>query len=332
MAESGSQFRGLDLGTSRIVLARLQGDRVKFEGHLNAFVALPYARMTESMLEREGIRFIIEDATILAYGNRVDEFANIFNGDTRRPMQTGLLNPDEPRSLQMIEVAIQSICGPARKGEKLCFSVPAPPPGRESDLIYHEQTMTQLLESLGYEIMSLNEGLAVVYAELKDSDFTGIGISFGGGMCNVCVAYLGLPVLTFCTPRAGDYIDHAAASVTNETPTTVRLHKESDDFSLTGLTPHAVDQALSVYYNDVVSGVVAGIETALKKTKKLPNLQDPVPIAFSGGTALPGGFPEELDGAIRAADLPIEISEIRRASSSINATAKGTLVAAMLNM
>ena len=67
----------------------------------------------------------------------------------------------------------------------------------------------------------------MVYSELKDANFTGIGMSFGGGMCNICLAYLGLPVLTIATTRAGDYIDQSAASVTGETPTTVRLHKEN---------------------------------------------------------------------------------------------------------
>ena len=79
--------------------------------------------------------------------------------------------------------------------------------------------------------------------------------SFGGGMCNICVAYLGLPVLTFCTVRAGDYIDHSAASVTGETPVTVRMHKESD-FSLKGQSAISMDQALALYYNDVVRNVV----------------------------------------------------------------------------
>jgi hypothetical protein len=75
-------------------------------------------------------------------------------------------------------------------------------------------------------------------------------MSFGGGMCNICLAYLGLPVLTVSTTRAGDYIDQSAASVTGETTTTVRLHKENNaegDLALNGLAGSSIERALSVY-------------------------------------------------------------------------------------
>ena len=61
-----------------------------------------------------------------------------------------------------------------------------------------------MLEDLGYDVRAINEGLAVVLAELVANDFTGVGISFGGGMCNVCLAYLGLPAVTFSTTRASN--------------------------------------------------------------------------------------------------------------------------------
>ena len=183
--------------------------------------------MTEQMLARENILHQTEGSHIYAYGNRADEFAKFIDGDTRRPMQSGLLNPNEPKNLQMMELLLERLCGEASDGEKLCLSIPSAPPARGSDLIFHERSVRSIFEKLGYQAESVNEGLAIVYSELKDANFTGIGMSFGGGMCNICLAYLGLPVLTVATTRAGDYIDQSAASVTGETPTTVRLHKEN---------------------------------------------------------------------------------------------------------
>ncbi len=328
---AASLYRGLDLGTSRIVLAAPSGANATYVEALNAFVALPLTRMTAKMLEREGIKHEIEDNTIYAYGNRVDEFANIFGGDTRRPMQTGLLNPNEPKGRRMLHRLVESVCGRAKHGQKICFSVPSPIEGRESDVIYHEQSVAHLLESLGYEARSVNEGLAVVMAELKDSNFTGIGISFGGGMCNVCVAYLGLPVLTFATTRAGDYIDHSAAAVTGKTAVTVRLYKEQK-FRLDEPTGNELDEALAIYYFDMVSTVIEKLKTELTRTQKLPKLTKAIPILFSGGSALPPGFQALMMRAVKRAGLPIEISDVLPAKTGMNATAKGTLVAAMLNM
>ncbi|MBI1353873.1 MAG: hypothetical protein GC160_05965 [Acidobacteria bacterium] len=327
-----SKAKGLDLGTSRIVLATPNDDEsFSYSAQLNAFVALPYSKVTERALQKKGVPHAVEGKEIIAYGDRAAEFANLLQGDTRRPMQTGLLNPQEPKSLEMIELALKRMVGPADKGDKICFSTPAAPPTNENDLIYHERTVRQMLEKLGYQVRSLNEGLAVVYAELEDDNFTGIGVSFGGGMCNVCVSYMGMPAISFSTVRAGDYIDRSASSVSGETPATVRLHKETG-FALNGLSPNSVEQALSVYYNDVIETVVNGLATALASRGKLPKLERPATVVLAGGTALAGSFRNELDKALRKHSYPIDLGEVRLASDPLNTTAKGALMAAMLDM
>ena len=85
MATAASQpgYKGLDLGTSRIVLSTLNGEKVKFTPQLNAFVELPYTKMTERMLSSEGILHQVDGERIFAYGNRSDEFAKFLNGDAR---------------------------------------------------------------------------------------------------------------------------------------------------------------------------------------------------------------------------------------------------------
>lgn len=328
---AGGEYRGLDLGTSRIVLAKMNGEKPKFEAQLNAFLGINYSRMTETMLEREGILHRRLQDQILPFGNRVDEFANMFGGDTRRPMRNGLLNPDEPEGLEVLEGIVEQLCGKAGKARKVCFSVPGAPPGRESDLIFHEKAIATFLQELGYETKSINEGLAVVYSLLSDTHFTGIGISFGGGMCNACVAYLGLPALTLCTTRAGDYIDRSAASVTGETPITVRMYKETG-FSLEGEPATHLDEALSVYYDDVIQGVAEALERELGSCKTLPRFKEPIPLVCSGGTSRVKGFLHRFKRSVDKLDLPVKISQVWQAKDVLNSTATGTLMAAMTDM
>ena len=325
-------FRGLDVGTSRIVLAKPNGERPTYNVQLNAFIALPYAKMTEKMLVDEGIYHRVNGKEILAFGNRVDEFANMLGGDTRRPMKTGVLNPGEPKSKEMMALALEEMCGKARKNAKICFSVPSAPPDGQSELIFHEHVIKDVLTSLGYEAEAVNEGMAIVFAELADDDLTGIGISFGGGLCNVSVAYLGLPILSFSTDRAGDYIDQAAAKVTGQTPTTVRLHKESRDFRVGADDANGLDQALTIYHRDVINHVVERLEQEMNASHRLPRSIRSMPAVFGGGTAMVKGFEMELKDALNDANLPIEISEIRQAKTTSNTTAKGMLLASMLNM
>jgi hypothetical protein len=192
-----------------------------------------------------------------------------------------------------------------------------------------------IFEKLGYQTQSVNEGLAIVYSELKDANFTGIGMSFGGGMCNTCLAYLGLPVLTVATIRAGDYIDQSAASVTGETPTTVRLHKENateSGFIIDGAAGDSIDRALSVYYADVIETAMTALRTAMAESKKLPRFTAPIPIVCAGGTTMAGNFLAKFKSVIAETELPIRVSEVYLAKDPLNATAKGALVGAMLNM
>jgi hypothetical protein len=323
--------KGLDLGTSRIVLATLTGEEVNFNPQLNAFVDLPYSRMTEQMLAREHILYLVEGSHIYAYGNRSDEFAKFLDSDARRPMCGGLLNPTEPKNVLMIELLLEQLCGKASGDEKLCLSVPSAPLDRASDLIFHQRSVQAICERLGYRAKTINEGLAVVYSELKDANFTGIGMSFGGGMCNICVAYLGLPVLTLATSRAGDYIDQSSASVTGETPTTVRLYKENG-FILDSDAVGSIDRALSVYYLDVIESAVTGLENAMAESKKLPSFPRPIPVVCAGGTTMVRNFLPRLKASFEGADLPIRISDVYLAKDPLNTTARGALVGALLNM
>ncbi len=320
---------GLDIGTSRIVAAEPNGEGFKFRAQLNTFLALPFSKVTESMLQKENIPYKANGSEILVLGERAQELAHTLNCDTRRPMKSGLLNPTERKSLEVIEEIVVRLCGRAKEGDRICLSVPSPAPGYEEDLAYHKTTLAEMLEGLGYKVSCLNEGLAVVFAELGDANFTGLGISFGGGTSNVCLAYLGLPVVSFSTPKAGDFIDQSAAGVTAETATAIRLIKEQN-WVLNGRGSNEIDRALSVYYNEAIDGVIGGLERALAGNRKLSQINKPIAVVIGGGTAKPAGFLARFETALRAANLPIEISEVRVASGPLDTTAKGALMAALL--
>jgi hypothetical protein len=55
-------------------------------------------------------------------------------------------------------------------------------------------------------------------------------------------------------------------------------------------------------------------------------------MVFSGGTALAGNFIELVRDVFSKIDFPIPVKEIRLATDPLNATAKGALVAAQLEM
>ena len=324
---------GLDIGTSRIVVAnRKDSDSFSYKSQLNAFVAIPFSKLTEGVLKRENIPHTIQGNEIIVHGNESERFADLLSVETRRTMTKGVLNPSEPESLRMIKQIISSVIE-NRKGEKgkLCFSIPAAPLGADENLTYHEATLKQMLADYGYEVKAINEGLAVIYGELESSNYTGIGISCGGGLCNVSLAYLSVPVISFSIPKAGDFIDSSAASVTGELANRIRILKE-EGFHFNGNYTDKVHQVIGVYYDDMISSLVNGLKEAFLGARNMPRMGRPIPLVLSGGTATPGGFRERFEKVLKASDFPIPLSEVRMASDPLNATARGALVCALSDM
>jgi hypothetical protein len=308
---------------------RRSGNNLKAAIEINAFIPLPYSRITENILLQNKVHYYQENGQFYVYGNSAEKFASLFNAETRRPMSRGLINPHEPSALTLIKVIIQGLLKkPKGRDELVCFSVPGAPVEAPSDLIYHEELLKNYLTELGYRAKSVNEGQAVVFSELEKESFTGIGVSAGGGMCNVCLAFLSVPVVSFSISKAGDYIDSSVGSVTGESATRVKMIKEAS-LDLSRSPQDKIEEALHIYYDDVIQTLVTHLNESLGRASNVPKLDRPVPVVLAGGTARPRGFTEKFDKVLKESGCPIPISEVRLSPNPMNATASGALMAAV---
>src|SRR5919112_5299948 len=319
---------GLDIGTSRIVVAD-GPDGERRRSQLNAFVPVPVSEMAENMLKQRGMVYEKNSKNLFVYGNDSDFFASFLDTDARRPMSEGLVNPREEHSQQMIQSIIRMLVPRARRSEVLCFSVPGRGDGVGS-LVYHEAVLKNFLQSLGYNAKPLNEGQAVVFSELQDENFTGIGISFGGGMCNVSVSFMSMPMITFSVPKGGDYIDRNVAEVMGESNTTkVRLFKE-EKLDLSRAPKDEMMSAFHIFYDDLMKTLIDRLRSEFSRSSQLPKLDRPLSVVLAGGTTKPTGFLQKFEGMLRAeADFPIDISSVRMAKDPLTTTAHGCYIAAL---
>jgi hypothetical protein len=317
------------VGTSHIVVARVNDQKVEYRSELNAFVTLPFSRITELMLTRENVPHTVVDGELFVYGNEAEKMADIFRRETRRPMAYGTVNAAEPCSLVVLRALLGYMLGAVDgPGPLVRFSVPAGALENGRDVNYHEAAVAQILNGLGYRAQGLTEGLAVVYSELYATNCTGLGVSIGGGNSNVCLAYLSAPVFSFRIDKAGDYIDTRAAEATGEMPTRIRILKETG-FRLDGASVDRIELALTVYYQELIESLVASLHAAIGNIGRLPKLDRAIPLVLSGGTAMPEGFRERFEKALRSVPFPIPISEVRLAREPLHATANGALLAAL---
>ena len=182
--------KGLDVGTMNILSGQQDGSETVFVQQRNSFVEIEYSDMAEQMLSRSDVLHIRKDDRVYVVGDDALGFANIFNRETRRPMQHGILSSNEQSAIPMTKLITEQVVGePDHRNERLFFSSPADPIDSELSTLYHEKTVESFLDDMGYDVEPINEGMAVIYSELADNNFTGLGISFGAGMTNVCLSY-----------------------------------------------------------------------------------------------------------------------------------------------
>jgi hypothetical protein len=322
---------GIDIGTANIVVAHNKGREISTTIQSNAFFTIPSSKTTKEILSGRSVLFFEKNEKLYILGNSAEYFANIFRGNTRRPMKDGILNPKEHESTEVIKTIIDHIVRkPTEEGEKIWFSVPGEPVGKPNTVTYHKSIIEMHLENLGYTPVPINEGMAVIISELSSngSESTGIGISIGAGMCNVCLSYLSIPVITYSIQKGGDYIDSLVGSSVGEPFTTIKGVKEKE-LNLAIKPRNRVETALHIYYDDLFSTLAQSLQQILGSSDNVPSLPKPVPIVLSGGTVLPKGCRDRFAKAFEGVRLPINISDIRIAERPLYSTAKGTLMMAM---
>jgi actin-like ATPase involved in cell morphogenesis len=330
LVKPGSHPLGVDVGTSKVVVSRRGGKDVTSTAQLNAFIPVPYSPVTERTIQQQSdIHYFRDGDELVIFGSATERFANMFNAEARRPMADGLLNPKEKQAWPVLEAILQSLVPkPRTSNEVLAFSVPAAAPGREAQLTYHEASLRQHFTLLGYRAMAINEGLAVIFSELEDHNFTGIGVSCGGGMCNATLAFLSIPSIMVSLPKAGDFIDQSVGEAVGEQATRVKVTKE-ESLDLSRSPRDKMEKALHIYYEDVVESLVDVLRRAISRAEKLPKAERALPIVLAGGTARPRGFRELFERTLRSRRFPVEVSEVRTASEPLTATARGAHIAAM---
>jgi len=324
--------RGLDIGTCNLVSASQQGDgNLTYRSLRNAFIDVDINDFTKKMLTKLGVQYVMHNKRMYVLGGPAFELANIFNRETRRPMASGLISPHEADALPIIRLLVSQVLGePARENEPCFYSIPGEPIDSNMNVVYHRDIFDGLLRKLGFVPQPMAEGHALVFAELADDDFTGIGISCGAGMFNICVAYKTVPAVVFSTSRGGDWVDNNAAMVLGmKAPRVTAIKEKGVDL----MAPkNREEEAIVIYYRNLINYTLVNIKSRFESAEGIPTFPDAVDIVCSGGTSLPQNFIDLFTEELTRIEFPLEIKNVRLAAEPLNAVAQGCLVAAMSGM
>jgi len=304
---------------------------------VNAFLKISLDKpFVFNMMKQVGVPLIERKEAGVAYalGEAAVNMAYTMSQlELRRPMSQGCLNPKEKNAQQIMSIMMYGLLGDTvQDGETLYYSVPANAINEETDADYHSKVLEAIFKGYkdknGNKVKAypINEGLALVYAELADKAFTGIGISFGAGMVNLCYSIYGAPVFDFALVNSGDWIDKMAAKATGETPAFINQEKLKTDLLVD--PDSLVQRAIKSQYEIMMQKTVSGIKKGLESMGNKVHATQAVDIVVAGGSSLPNGFDVLFTDVVQKANLPIQVGKIIRPADPLYSVARGCLVAA----
>jgi hypothetical protein len=329
---------GFDCGTYNLVCCRRDENKdFSHKREVNAFIEMPLEnRFVFNMMKKSGVPLIERTEAGVAYalGEAAVNIAYTMNDiELKRPMKDGCLNPKEKHAQQIMNIMMHSLLGELDSDKQLLYySVPANAINQETDADYHSKVLQAVFNAFEdetgnvVEAHPINEALALIYAELEKTAYTGIGISFGAGMVNLCFAIYGSPIFEFALVNSGDWIDKMAARATGESPT--YINKEKMKVDLNEDSDLLVQRAIKAQYEIMIQKTVTGIKNGIEEAGKKARAEHPIDIVIAGGTSSPPGFDTLFSKVLKSSNVGIDVGEVIRPSDPLYSVARGCLVAA----
>lgn len=324
---------GFDVGTCNLVVTRQTKDKTFINKyHRNLLLQLPDSEDSNELLQRGSYLYAKMNGKCYIVGEDALRVAAVINKseDLVKPMQNGMLNPKLSASSDLLFFIIKSLCGEKLfDNEPLRFSVPANDKFSKMDNRFHQIVLGGFFNKMGYNAKSINEAVALALdcnpilkeENGEETPLSGLAISFGGGMANCCVMYRGIELDSFSITSSGDAIDASVSQVTGiPVANIIRIKERKLDLNKIDASDR-VQQALSIYYDELIERVINAIGNNFKDKKS--EMEGKIEVVIGGGTSLCNGFVSRLEEGFKKYPIPFDILRVRHAQSAFFGVSNG---------
>jgi len=331
------EISGVDIGTMFICSASPKSNNTcEIKYKRNMFLPIDTDYLISNDINESGLDCIKQTnddgelETLYIIGEDAHILSKTLGKEPRRPMSAGVISSDEIDAVDVMTMMVKRLLSPDTK--HCVYSIPEQSVDIDTPpVIYHKRVFEKIFTTLGCTSEPINEALAVIYANCSDTNFTGIGISFGAGLTNICCAYKGTPTLKFAVSRGGDWIDNETSRSLGTSSSRVSAIKEKK-LDLSEAKPSGnkkeqrVKEALTFYYKELIEYVLHVIGEQFYDSSDGLDIDESIPIVISGGTSAPKGFLTLFSDIFNdIKEFPYDISEIKHAKNPLHAVAEGCL-------
>ncbi|QDT63814.1 disk-shape morphogenesis protein volactin [Calycomorphotria hydatis] len=325
---------GLDLGTDRFRSLRMRDGRLIARSMQAVYMLLPDTVQGRALLERSQLPFAVCDDELILIGDAAAESASLFGKPALPLLPNGDVPTGDPPSRQIIATLIEHLLPVPESGQAVCGAVL---PGNGSKA--GGDFLTHLIRLAGYQPDTTTAGTAACLATLGDQSLTGIVLILGASSAEVVLVYFGREVARMTLDEGTSQIDREIAEREELFAFDMEGHRYRDENAIRAtresmrgsLTNPACEREARIAdcYGRWLQTLLTRV-SELKGELAMAGISRPLPMVCVGGPTQVQGFESFLAGRIKAAELPVQISEIRTAEPNFT-VARGALIQAELS-
>ncbi|MFC7230786.1 hypothetical protein ACFQMM_04070 [Saliphagus sp. GCM10025308] len=313
---------GLDIGTGALRSARNDGSETVVTSQPAAVFPLEDGVDGTDALDEEQSELSFEhDGTTYLVGTAARSVARA-NGTEPVPLFTnGTLEYEWcGRALETLVAAVLD----GSDAEECWYTTPGTLVETDGTAAEVRETVATAVAECVDEATPIGKGFAVVYDQLGEDNYTGLGVCIESQTTSVGLSYYGVPVLTCSLARGSDWLVERAVAQTDHAPDQIASILEGFTLDPSAATGD-VENALARAHDELVADLIDLIRARAGDADFQRGLS--VPVAVAGDEAVVG-IEFLLGGRFDAASLPFSIRGVRLAENPAESPVRGALEAA----
>ncbi|MFG0332930.1 MAG: hypothetical protein ACF8TS_06160 [Maioricimonas sp. JB049] len=331
----------VDIGTHEIRSLRLEQGRLLGRRVAAWYIDLPATRAQQRLLDEAHIHYLVSDDRLLVLGDAAVDLAGTFHSPCMPLLPDGQLPTADPVARQLCAAAIEALL-PARDEGQPKRCVLTYPRSRDAAADFNQQTLwfvTRLLRLQGLDVEVTDLDFAATLAEFGQDQFTGLVLIGDGEETGLSLAYRGHILARASVARGSRMIDRETARLRNLTvwgnqgekyldlAAAMRWRGELSVSSPPEGTPadHPLKRICTQLFADVFREACEW-----QADRRVQQVTAPLPLVCIGSLSRVPGITGLIREAMTMVEFPWHVREIRTATSSRFAIARGALIHGVL--